>query len=66
MVLRGYNREQVDTVVRRVLSALESRDPAVRAAAKDLALRPQLSVNLRGYHRMEVDAALQRLAAELG
>ena len=66
--LRGYDERQIDELVGLGRDALASGIPAQRSAAKAQidSARTDLAAALRGYHAEEVDAYLDRLAAELG
>lgn len=65
VVLRGYDRAQVDAAVRVAHDALLSGDSATCAeAATDLA-GITFAVRLRGYDRNQVDDYLQRMGAAL-
>jgi DivIVA domain-containing protein len=65
IVLRGYDRAQVDAAVRVAHDALLSGDSATCAeAATDLA-GIAFDVRLRGYDRNQVDDYLQRMGAAL-
>lgn len=66
VVLRGYDRLQVDALIQRVGVAMTSTDPGLRAQVRDEVRTVQFDVVLRGFDRREVDGALERLAAELG
>jgi hypothetical protein len=65
VVLRGYDRHDVDVLLQQANLALLSTDPAIRAAAKRALKRPTLRVRLRGYDRGEVDRHCRRLFVEL-
>jgi DivIVA domain-containing protein len=65
VVLRGYDRSQVDLMIQRVGAALASTDPGLRARVSDEVRAVQFAVVLRGFDRHQVDVALKRLAAEL-
>jgi DivIVA domain-containing protein len=66
VVLRGYDRAQIDALVGSALEALRAPDrPDLRASFAQ-ALREPLLVRLRGYDRAQVDTYLSRLAATLG
>jgi DivIVA domain-containing protein len=66
IVMRGYDRAQVDQLVARAEEAANSDDAALRAAAKRALEDPQLLVVLRGYDRRGVERALDELKARLG
>jgi DivIVA domain-containing protein len=65
VVVRGYDRAQVDAVLERVRAALASTDPAARAAVREELGRTAFQVRLRGYDRMEVDDYLRRITDRL-
>jgi DivIVA domain-containing protein len=65
VVLRGYDRTQVDTLLQRAGEAVRSTDPALRASVAAQLREPKLSVVLRGYERREVNSVLDRLRAVL-
>ncbi|MCP2322361.1 DivIVA domain-containing protein [Hamadaea flava] len=67
IVLRGYDREQVEKEIRAAENALGYQDPAAAAkAAQSIAeFRANGLVVLRGYDREQVDHHLDRLSAEL-
>lgn len=57
VVLRGYDRRQVDDILRRAVEALAAGRPDLRSAAVQ-ALREPLRVRFRGYDRRQVDRHL--------
>ncbi|NUT06838.1 MAG: hypothetical protein HOV76_25510 [Hamadaea sp.] len=67
IVLRGYDREQVDKVIRAAQDALAYQDPAAAArAAQSIAdFRANAFVVLRGYDREQVDQHLTQVLSEL-
>jgi DivIVA domain-containing protein len=65
VVLRGYDRRQVDAVVQRAALALGSSDPALRAAVRDELRSTRLNITLRGFDRLQVDTFVQRTVAVL-
>jgi DivIVA domain-containing protein len=65
VVLRGYDRAEVDATVRAVTAALESQDPAVRSAAGQGLASRTFRRNLRGYDSEQVDAFLREAASML-
>jgi DivIVA domain-containing protein len=66
MVLRGYERRQVDSVLGRVVEALAAGgDAAQRGAARDSLRAVKFDVWLRGYDRLEVDDAVQSFLRQL-
>ena len=65
VVLRGYDRAQVDAVLERIRVALASTDPAARAAVREELSRNAFQVRLRGYDRIEVDDYLRRITDRL-
>ncbi len=60
VVLRGYDKGEVDALLGRVEKALASTDQALRAAMRADVQHPTLRVTFRGYDRVEVDAYLHR------
>lgn len=60
ITLRGYDRGQVDALLARIQTALNSADPAVRSQV--LAELDQVSLKrvMRGYDSQEVDAHLEQ------
>ncbi|MCA2215324.1 hypothetical protein [Jidongwangia harbinensis] len=66
VVLRGYDRDQVDRLFARADAAVASSDDAVRASALRLLRSPGLPVVLRGYARDQVDDAVRDRLAALG
>lgn len=65
VVLRGYDRAQVDALLRQVNEALASEDLARREAAADAVRDATFEVTWRGYHRQQVDHFIRRLPALL-
>jgi DivIVA domain-containing protein len=65
VVLRGYDRAAVDDLVRRVIEALESDDPAVRASVRRELETSAISVRFRGYDRTQVDRFFRSIAPDL-
>src|SRR5437016_5218982 len=65
VVLRGYDRAEVDAFVRRVNAAVESDNHEVRAGASQQLRQCTFSVRLRGYDRLQVDDYLHPVAATL-
>ncbi|PRX22165.1 DivIVA domain-containing protein [Actinoplanes italicus] len=66
VVLRGYDRQQVDELLGRGFDALgEDSGPARRAAARDALRAASFDVTLRGYDRMQVDKTVEKLLREL-
>jgi DivIVA domain-containing protein len=66
VVLRGYDRAQVDSLVARAQRALDEPPGPQRAAARAELDGAAFIMVLRGYHRGEVDEHLRQLAARLG
>jgi len=66
VVLRGYDREQVDRLLARADAALASGDEALRASTRELLRSPDLKVVLRGYARKDVDNAVEDRLSRLG
>jgi DivIVA domain-containing protein len=65
VVLRGYDRTEVDLMVRRVNEALASDDLAVRASVSKELRECAFPVRLRGYDRIQVDEYLRHAASRL-
>ncbi|GIF00514.1 hypothetical protein [Paractinoplanes rishiriensis] len=65
IVLRGYFRTEVDDLMARAAAALESDDPAERAAARDALSNPEFGYSLRGYDEHQVDRAIEQLRNQL-
>ncbi|XVU21401.1 hypothetical protein ACQPZJ_29520 [Actinoplanes sp. CA-054009] len=66
VVLRGYNRTEVDQVVSLAEEALASGNSVSQAAARTAISEARFSVALRGYDRGAVDQELGRLLQVLG
>jgi DivIVA domain-containing protein len=65
IVLRGYDRAQVDAAVSLAHDALVSGDPARCAEAAAALGGITFDLRLRGYDRNQVDDYLQRMGAAL-
>ncbi|GAA3749917.1 hypothetical protein GCM10022225_37750 [Plantactinospora mayteni] len=65
MSLRGYDRDEVDELIRRGNDALASGSPAERAAVAEQLRRPVFTVRLRGYDRTQVESHLGHLVSRL-
>ncbi|PWK52069.1 DivIVA domain-containing protein [Actinoplanes xinjiangensis] len=66
IVLRGYDRQQVDALLGRASAALAAGgDAAQRARARDALRAADFAVVLRGYDRAQVDGAVQMMLREL-
>jgi DivIVA domain-containing protein len=65
VVLRGYDRAQVDKVLNPAVTALDSGDARQRAAARDALHSSAFDVVLRGYDRAQVEEAVETLEREL-
>lgn len=65
IVLRGYDRAQVEALLRQVDEALMSGDLALREAAAEAVRGATFQVALRGYDRAQVDRLIRRLPALL-
>ncbi|MEQ4303041.1 hypothetical protein ABNF97_16860 [Plantactinospora sp. B6F1] len=63
--LRGYDRDEVNELIRRGNDALVSGTPAERAAVAEQLRRPVLTVRLRGYDRIQVMGHLDQLVNRL-
>ena len=66
VVLRGYDRSEVDRLLGQVDAALASSDEALQASARELLRNPDLTVVLRGYARDEVENAVRDRQNRLG
>lgn len=66
VVLRGYDRGQVDRLFAQTDEALASSNAALRASAQKLLQSPDLVVVLRGYARGQVDDAIRNRLGALG
>jgi DivIVA domain-containing protein len=64
-VLRGYDPDEVNDLIRRANQALASPDPVHRAEVERQLRQPSLRVSLRGYDRMQVEERLAILADQL-
>jgi DivIVA domain-containing protein len=64
VVLRGYDRTEVDQALGRAEAALTSGSESLRAASLG-ELRKDFTVVLRGYDRLQVDQAVAVLATVL-
>jgi len=64
VVLRGYDRTEVDKALGRAEAALSSGSESLRAASLD-ELRKGFTVVLRGYDRGQVDTAVGMLVVAL-
>lgn len=65
VVLRGYDRPEVDAVVQRVVRALHRDTPADRADALAAVEQATFTVVVRGYDRAAVEAYLEQAKALL-
>jgi DivIVA domain-containing protein len=65
IVLRGYDIDQVNDLVRRANRMLGSADPAARAEMRHELRHPELRTRMRGYDRSQVDERLAALADHL-
>jgi cell division septum initiation protein DivIVA len=65
VVLRGYDRFQVDETIQLVRDAVRSTDPVLRTRARDAAAARSFSIVLRGYDRRPVDSYLADAARRL-
>jgi DivIVA domain-containing protein len=65
IVLRGYDVDQVDDLIRRANRMLGSADPAARAEMQSELRHPDLRTRMRGYDRSQVDQRLATLADQL-
>jgi len=65
IVLRGYDIDQVNDLIRRANRMLGSADPAARAGMQSELRHPDLRTRMRGYDRSQVDQRLATLADQL-
>jgi DivIVA domain-containing protein len=65
VVLRGYDRDEVDAVMQHVNAALESDNPEVRASVRQELRDLALSVHFRGFDRKQVDEYLHQVTSQL-
>ncbi|GAA1656522.1 hypothetical protein GCM10009828_102920 [Actinoplanes couchii] len=65
MVLRGYDRNEVDSALERAEKALASGDGARCRVARDKLRGASFTVVLRGYDRRQVESAVHGLALKL-
>ena len=66
IVLRGYDRPQVDQLLEQARTALAAGSAGRRAEAKQALETAALPIRLRGYDRRGVDEAFTALIAQLG
>ncbi len=67
VVLRGYDRGEVDALVAQVGEALrEGADPALRERVRRELSTVSLRIALRGYDRSQVEILVQHALARLG
>jgi DivIVA domain-containing protein len=60
IVLRGYDRAEVDATLQRIRQAQASIDPALRASVRTELNNVAFRIRMRGYDRFEVDDYLRR------
>ena len=65
LVLRGYDREQVDAVSARAMTAIEAGTPAERSEMAAELSSTQFRMVMRGYMPEQVDAHVTVLLQEL-
>ncbi|RKN48266.1 DivIVA domain-containing protein [Micromonospora endolithica] len=65
VMLRGYDRREVDSIFTPAIAALAATDPRVRAEAAAALRRANPTVALRGYGRAQVDSAITRIVGQL-
>jgi DivIVA domain-containing protein len=65
VVLRGYDTDEVEAMLKRIKTALASADAAVRASVRDELDRAAFHTRLRGYDRIEVDEYLRKAVDRL-
>ena len=65
VVLRGYDPDEVDAIIRRIEQAQASIDPALRATVRAELSHPTFRIRMRGYDRPQVDDYLRRAIDKL-
>jgi hypothetical protein len=65
IVLRGYDIDQVNDLIRRANRVLGSPDPAARAEMQGELAHPDLRTRMRGYDRSQVEQWLATMADQL-
>jgi DivIVA domain-containing protein len=65
VVLRGYDRTEVNAAVRRVNEVLESDDLEARTRVAEDLRKCEFAIRLRGYDRSQVDAYLLHAVSQL-
>jgi DivIVA domain-containing protein len=65
VVLRGYDRRQVDALLQQAWDAIGSSDAQLRETTRRALAEPALRVRLRGYDREQVHLYLRQVAQEL-
>jgi DivIVA domain-containing protein len=66
VMMRGYDRAEVDQLLARAEQAVGSSDAGLRAAVSSELQAARLRDCLRGYSRVQVDQKIEQLARELG
>jgi DivIVA domain-containing protein len=65
VVLRGYDRAEVEAAVQLVAAALGSDSAEQRAAARQELRDLRFSLRLRGYDRAQVDSFIRKASSQL-
>jgi DivIVA domain-containing protein len=65
VMMRGYDRAEVDQLLGRAEQAAASSDAALRAAVCHELQTTRFRDRLRGYSRVQVDQKVQQLVGEL-
>ena len=65
VMMRGYDRSEVDQLLARAEQAAASSDASVRAAACNDLRTARFQGRLRGYSRTQVNEKIEQLACEL-
>jgi DivIVA domain-containing protein len=66
VVLRGYSRKDVDTLVDLVETARLTQDAALVGQAREALASPGIRIRVRGYDRDQVHQFLTEARAEFG
>lgn len=65
IVIRGYDRAEVDQVVQRLEEALNCDSAEVRASLRQELRHLSFTVRLRGYDRRQVDSYIREASSQL-
>jgi hypothetical protein len=66
IVLRGYDRAQVDELLSQADKALSSGSATLRASAREALRSTRFRQRLRGYARHQVERAVEQRLGDLG